>query len=166
MSDLSEILEGAASSPDPRVRGMALRLKNIDAEREALVMFFTLYASEKGLAAPVAKLPVKVQPAPKERTNGAVNGRGRRPNGEDAFGGRIRTLLTGGGATMRLNDMFEAYSSSYPDDQTNLNNFRQRIMKRRDQLQLVNGREYWPADIELPAGTATSDEPIHESAGD
>lgn len=150
MDDMREVLDLAASSPDSRVRGMALRYREALDEMDKFVGFFALYKNAKNEVA----TPVKVSPA-KTPVKTIIKRRPREPK-EDTFAPAIRDIILAHGAPMKLSDMREIYLQQHPNDQTTPETFRQRLVKRRTMpdgitplIVLVPKRGYWWADQEL-----------------
>lgn len=156
MDDMRTVLDKAASSSDGAVRGMALRFREMQREQEQYTAFFELY---RKATSGVAAVPVKAAVVAREPSTPVVKRRPRERK-EDTFAESIRMLVTGHGRPMKLNEMHAAYLQQHSDDQTTVETFRQRLVKRRTHpdgvtplIVLVPKQGYWWADATLPEGS-------------
>ena len=137
--DIRAVLEKAAASPDPAVRNLAIRHGRLRQELETIDSFFAFYGS-------VHAEPIAVQAKPKPKV---VNGGGG--GGSDDFVLRVCEVLKRHGTPMRISHLYEVFFETYSDmTKTAPDTFRQRLFKRRNRIQLIEGIGYWPADTPVP----------------
>lgn len=147
MSDMKEALDKAAASSDQAVRSMALRYRELQKEFEQYDAFFVIYKQGVTLnnSAAVAR-PVAV----KERAlvpRAAPVARGSKV---DTFSTAMQAILIAAGRPMKLNEVYTTYQEQHQEDQTTIETFRQRLVKRRGTITLIPRRGYWWADAPLP----------------
>lgn len=179
-ADMQAVLDKAASSPDPVIRGAAIRYKTLQAEFTSLEGFFEFYQREAGVfsktgaagkavgnagkagvvgnagkANGVEKVVSTAEATAKLRTSSSSSPGSRvlPPLGSATqFSERIIAVLKANGSPMKLSHLYEAYKASYEDPSLRADTFRQRLVKRRDEIALIEGRRYWPTGYPVPAG--------------
>ena len=147
MDDMKEALDKAAASMDPAVRNMALRYRELQQEFGQYEAFFAIYkqgTSTNGSAPPIARAAA----APRGRAP-ATRQATPRADKVDVFGTAMRTILLENGHPMKLKDVYAVYQQTHPEDQTSIETFRQRLVKRRSMLELIPQQGYWWADAPL-----------------
>lgn len=150
MDEMREALDKAAASPDPAVRNMAIRYQEIRSEFDQYEAFFNIYKqgiTKNGTA-------TAVRPAiTRERV---MVPRASRTHKVDSFSSALQTVITTYGQPMMLKELYSTYLEQHPEDQTTIETFRQRLVKRRKApdgsalISLVKGRGYWWAGAPLP----------------
>jgi len=147
MDDMKEALDKAASSADQAVRNMALRYREMQQEFTQYEAFFAIYKQGVGIngSATAARPPVKGRTPVAKVTTPAQP----RADRTDSFSVAMQTILTEHGQPMKLNELHAAYQARTPDDPTSSNTFRQRLIKRRGMVVLIEKRGWWWADAPL-----------------
>lgn len=150
--NLREALEKAAASPDPAVRMTALRYKKLEQEKQVLDGFFQFYTQA------CADSTVQAPPLRTKATSKSpLTVTSRAPM--DAFLRRVCDLLLSHGQPVRMKRLYGAFYERYPDeDKISEETFRQRLVKKRNIVQLVEHRGYWPADTAVPEGELDLDD--------
>jgi hypothetical protein len=146
-----EALEKAAASPDPAVRMAATRYYKLQQELHALDGFFTFYSQAYSESA--VQAPARAKPAVK--TALTLTSRA----GMDAFIRHVCELLRLNGQPVRMKRLYDSFYESYPnEDKVSEETFRQRLVKKRHLVQLIEHRGYWPADTDVPEATDMENE--------
>ena len=138
MADINRVrdpLELAAASPDPVVRQLALRYKELQAEMAPMKAFLDMYDSVKvGVATP--------QPQDGKPASSATG---------DAVVERVKVILVREGP-LDLDALYEQYIKATPEDADRSREaFRVTLAKRRGDISRVSetDRRYWPAGVPL-----------------
>ncbi len=140
--DMKTVLEAAANSPDPTVRGIAIRRMEIEQECARLDAFFGFYAEARTAVPPA---PARAVPA---------------KAGGDKGGGKlivaVREVLLRYGRPMPLATLFEAVRRDFPDSgPPKQESFRVRLSEHRDKIARTDAG-YWPADVPVVGVDATT----------
>jgi len=165
MEDMKDALDKAATSPDPAVRNMALRYREMQQEFDQYAAFFTIYKT--GIT--VNGTATHVRPAGRTAPANASAARERvalprtRPRTDkiDVFSTDLRDLLLEINRPLRLNEIYTTYRQRRPEDEVSIETFRQRLVKRKQQgmVSLIPQRGYWWAEAPL------TESPVPEDGG-
>lgn len=153
-------VEMAAASPDPRVRGVAMRRMEIEKERVSLDNFLSFYMSESATAAPVPAVRsaggngVKMSTRKAQAKRNGRNVRAKTMRMLDA----ARDIIVGSGQPMQLGVLHDQMVTKCPDlALANTTSLRVRLSGHRDKLVKIEGAGYWPKDYTLPNGELPQD---------
>jgi hypothetical protein len=154
MDEMREALDKAAASPDPAVRNMAIKYQEMQQEFGQYEAFFNIYKQgiRKNGAAPAAAR----SSATRERLHLPTPAARPRTGRVDNFSAAAQALLLAHGQPMKLKEIYTTYQQAYPEDQTTIETFRQRLVKKRELITLVPRRGYWWAAAELPPESTDS----------
>jgi hypothetical protein len=154
MDDMKEALDKAAISSDQAVRNMAIRYREMRNEFEQYEAFFNIYklGVKPNGTATVVRAPAVVR----ERTL-APRTSTPRSDRVDTFSTAMQAILIATGHPMKLNEVYTTYQEQHPEDQTTIETFRQRLVKRRGVITLIPRQGYWWADAPLPSETSAPD---------
>ncbi len=146
MDDVKEALDKAAASSDQAVRSMAIRYRELQNEFNQYEAFFSIY--KQGIrsngTATSTRPPVTRERTPVMRTPAVP-----RTDRVDTFSLALQTILTTAGHPMKLNEIYTTYQEQHPEDQTTIETFRQRLVKRRGIVTLIPRQGYWWGDAPL-----------------
>ena len=132
--DMKTVLEAAANSPDPTVRGIAIRRMEIDKEREQLDAFFGFYGEAKAMVPAGAAVVAK----PKNGTPVV---------GANKLIAAVRETLLKHGKPMPLAALFEALGRDSPDRcPPKQDSLRVRLSENRTLIGRTD-EGYWPTDV-------------------
>ncbi len=165
--DMDAVLSKAASSPDPSVRAMALNYREVEEWLKIMSDFFGIWARgglppfsiQTKAAAEVPAPGVVLRSAAttrKPRLNSAQAAESRhsragrpklRDDTPDTVTVNVGNILVAHGGPMKLTPLYEAYCRAHPEDNTSMDNFRQRLIHpRRRKFIALTKDGYWPID--------------------
>ena len=141
-------LELAAESPDPAVRGLALRRRSLDVEIQKIEGFFSIYGSvaETALPAPSGAKPLPStpqqtppvsKPARSQRQSPAVQRKS-----SAAFIEAVTTVLTESERPLQLAELYDAVILKVPALTLTKESFRQKMLVNRERFPLAAGGGY------------------------
>lgn len=146
----SKAVELAAASPDPRVRGVAMRRMEIDKERASLDNFLSFYMSESAATSPV---PLPASTGARQMTRKAK----AKAQGKSVRAKTLRmldaakTIIVSSGKPMQLGALHDLMVARYPDlALANPTSLRVRLSGHRDKIVKVDDAGYWPNDHPMP----------------
>ena len=145
------VVEIAAASPDPRVRGLALRRMELARDLEPIDAFLGFYADNT--AQPAAPDPIAKA---KQGTNGrqvpAVRQDKTKPLGKMArMVAAICVMIMEKGSPMTLPDIWDGLGSRHSTLRpSSMDSLRARLSEHRDTIRRVDERGYWPTAVEAP----------------
>lgn len=166
--EIKDALDKAASSSDPRVRGVAMRCKELQQEYDRLTDFVQIYAGASpatgAVPAAVGQLPapsvekkVTAPSAPRGRPAGSGKS-SQKVDANDAFSKEICHLIESYQTPLKLGALHAVYLQAHPEDQPSEPTFRQRLIKRKVVIRLIRGVGYWPENTPLPEGIVSSED--------
>ncbi len=136
--DMKTVLEAAANSPDPTVRGIAIRRMEIEQECARLDAFFGFYAEAR-----TAIPPASAHASPSKSGGKMI--------------AAVREVLLRNGRPMPLAALFETMRRDFPDSgPPKQESFRVRLSEHRDKIARTDAG-YWPADVPVVGLDATTD---------
>ena len=147
-------LELAAESPDPAVRGLALRRRNLEVEIQKIEGFFSIYGSVADAAPPTpvgegaiprGSLHLPVPPGAKSPK--PVSRPQRQPpavqrKSSAAFIEAVTTVLTESERPMQLTELYDAVIRKVPALTLTTESFRQKMLVNRERFPLAAGGGY------------------------
>lgn len=133
-ADMKAVLDRAASSPDPVIRGISLEYVKAQQMADRLRPFLEVYAG--GLSI--------IDTAPADEQQPAVRGL----NGNE-FAARVAGIVRKHGQPLLFKELYGAYVTEYGSE-TKTETFRTKLLRCRDSVQSVDGRGYWPAGEAVP----------------
>jgi hypothetical protein len=146
-------VEMAAQSPDPRVRGVALRRLEIEREIGPLDGFLSFYCTEAAMVVPVVAVVADLKKSsPVRPVNGAAKDapkdvpKGKTERNIDT----MKQVIAAHGQPMSLQALFDTMQRDHPAQcWASPESMRARLAEHKDKLIRCNGG-YWPADMEVP----------------
>jgi hypothetical protein len=146
--NMTEVLDKAASSADQAVRNMAIRYREMRMEFKQYEAFFTIY--KKGVESNGTAARIVPRTAPRGRPPAAKSARvpSKMSDKVNGFGVSLQALLAEVGRPMQLDELYLVYSEKHPEDPTEKETFRQRLVKlrQRETITLIKGQGYWWGD--------------------
>lgn len=145
-TDMKGVLDRAATSPDPVIRGVGIEYMKAIQVVERYKPFLEMYAGGLSILA-VTPVPV-ADTAPTVREPAAPVA--PRVNGKE-FAVRIVALLRERGSPAHFQELFDLYSGRYGSE-IKAETFRQKLVRFEcaAQIHSVDGRGYWPKGDPLP----------------
>ena len=131
----------AAASPDPAVRGFAVRRQELAKEIGKIDSLLNLYV-ELVEAYQAEQKP----PATAPSSDGAMS--------RENFVPAIRDILLDAGQPLRPREIYEAFAAKFPDYAGGgPDAMRKRLYKLKDCFRAVGSDRHWPIDVAVPSGT-------------
>lgn len=131
----------AAASPDPAVRGLAVRRQELAKQVGKIDSLLGLYS----------ELVEEYQAAQKPPTTAPLND-GVMPR--ESFVPAVREILLSAGQPLRPREIYEAFAAKHPDYAGGgPDALRKRLYKLKDCFRSVGSDRHWPIDVAVLSGT-------------
>lgn len=141
--DMKGVLDRAATSPDPVIRGIGIEYVKALQTADRLKPFLEVYAG--GLSVLNISMPsmAEVDTESVSQINPPVKGK--------EFAARVVGLLQEHGKPARFQELYDLYVVKYGNDVTS-GTFRQKLVRFEcaKKLHTVDGRGYWPKEDPVP----------------
>lgn len=135
----------AAASPDPAVRGLAVRLQEIRTEEKQIHTFLDLYGQLVEKVQTEREAPPPPPPPPVEEAGVP----------RDEFVLLVRDVMLQAGRPLKPGELFSRLHAKNPDAvRSGADALRKRLYKLKEHFQRVGTDRHWPIDVPLPSGAA------------
>lgn len=139
MTDRKTAIDLAAESPDPAVRGVALRRRTLVNEIEKIDSFFSMYESVVGKMTAEGLPPEAAATQPAKAIAPTVV----KDSGPSPFSDAVQAVLRGYSEPVSLSALYDVMKETHPAlAGANKESLRQKLYRNQKFIVLVNGKGY------------------------
>lgn len=141
--DMKGVLDRAATSPDPVIRGIGIEYVKALQTADRLRPFLEVYASGLSVLSISSSSMAEIETESVSQTNPIVKGK--------EFAARVVAILQEHGKPAHFQKLYDLYVARHGNDVTS-GTFRQKLVRFEcaKKLHAVDGRGYWPKEDPIP----------------